>query len=94
MKSFLDDRQNVASCANGKGKVTKGSQFQPISTGIRTSKMSGAGTASAGDATAEVVQNQDGDPNAPKVEFIRDGDIVRQIVVTFGDQKVEIDCQY
>ena len=92
MKSFLDDRQNLSNCPTGKGKVTSGTQFQPISTGIRTSQLS-TSNRKDGNATAETVGKQD-DPNAPKVEFIRDGDLVTQIVVTFGDQKVEIDCQY
>ena len=91
MKSFLDNRQNINNVPNGKGKVTAGSHFQPIAAAIRTSTLSGAGQSNA---AAEEAANPNADSNAPKVEFIKDGDLVRQIIVTFGDQKVEIDCQY
>ena len=91
MKSFLDDRQNVGNGSSGKGKITKGGHFQPISASTLSSQLSGGAGQKVG--SVEEVSNPDNGPNAPKVEFIKEGDVITRIIVTFGEQVVEIDCQ-
>ena len=88
MKSFLEGRQSISGGRSQQGKITKGAEFQALAAGV-------GGNASSSPATAEDVQElPNDDPNAPKVEYIRDGETIRRIIVSFGEHRVEIDCQY
>lgn len=86
MKSFLDNRPVIGSAPSFKGGGAEAA-FQKLNPG-------GAPVStSAKETLLEEVANPGG-PDAPKVEFVREGDMVKRIVVRFGEQKVEIDCQY
>ncbi len=90
MKSFLENRHAITPNATGvAGVVSKGSGFQKLGTSIATPPKSSFPL----QATTEQVANPNG-PDAPQVEFIRNGDTIVKILVSFGEQKVEIDCQY
>lgn len=90
MKSFLENRQNLGK-SDKQGIVSAGAGFQSLASGVRSSV--GAGTAQRlADATQEVVNPND--PDAPKVEYVRDGETIVRIIVSFGEKKVAIDCQY
>ena len=89
MKSFLDGRESISAGGTSPGKITKGAEFKPMNVGT--------GASSAGAATNDDLQeipNPENNPNAPKVEYVRDGEMISRIIVTFGEHKVEIDCQY
>ena len=81
MKSFLDNRQEIGSPTTG--KVSGGTGFSSMK-------------ASSGFNTPEPtvkIDNPDGE-DAPQVELVREGDVVTHIIVSFGDKKVEIKCNY
>jgi len=85
MKSFLDNRSAIQSFSAKGAKTPAGAGFQ---------KMQGSGGAKSQQEQAmEEVANPN-DPDAPKVEFVRNGEVIEKIVVSFGEKKVEIDCQY
>lgn len=97
MKSFLENRHSVTGNATSAlGKVSVGQGFQKLGSFHGSAgQQAGASAASAGQPSqpAEVLANPN-DPDAPKVEFVREGEVIRRIIVSFGEKKVEIDCQY
>ena len=89
MKSFLENRTNLSNSSD-EGAISSGAGFKSLAGG---SSSGGFEPTQAQSQPAEVVANPN-DPDAPQVEFVRDGEKVSRIIVSFGEQKVEIDCQY
>jgi hypothetical protein len=79
MKSFLDNRQEIGNITTG--KISGGSGFSSMKTPTSDKSPDGA----------EEIANPNGE-NSPKVEVIRSGDKITHIMVTFGEQRVEIKC--
>lgn len=88
MKSFLDNRHIISKNASPQGSVNSGAGFQKLTPSVHHSQQPNPGL-----GTPEPVANPNA-PDAPKVEFIKNGDKIQRIIVSFGSQKVEIECQY
>ena len=102
MKSFIDNLSSSknTSSSNSLGKISQGKSFQSLQQVTKTAAKQNSGSISnstnqahSDPGSKEKVANPDG-PDAPKVEYIKNNGKIQKILVTFGDQKVEIDCQY
>ena len=100
MHSFLDNRPNFSKSSESLGKVSDGGAFKKFTASQFTGNpedivSSNAAKRKESDSPKkeQPVTNPDG-PDAPKVSFTKDGDTITRIKVSFGEQTVEIDCQY
>lgn len=92
MKSFLDNRTQLSGVPAQQGSVSSGAGFKKLIPTV-VSGTAGAHAPMGGSGSVEQVANPNG-ADAPKVEFVKNGDVVVKIIVSFKEQTVEINCQY